>query len=86
MEVVKLEEHEHHMGNFISKLRNVAPSSLYFGEEGMESLAGINENDLHKVGDLWKFVFNLQKVHQKKTWVIHCKDQCNDGVGVAQTG
>jgi site-specific DNA-cytosine methylase len=72
---------EHHMGHFQSKLRNVAPSSLVFDEQGIELLAGLN-CDVHRVKDLWKFVFNLQDIKRKRRkWVIHYNARDNDGVG-----
>ena len=78
----KLTFNEHRMGDFVSKLRNVAPPSLYFGKEGIESLARINKGDLHRVSDLWKFVFNLQKIRrERRKWVIHYNARDNNGVG-----
>ena len=81
VKAMKLSSKEHHMGHFLSKLRNVAPASVVFDEGGIAFLAGLN-SDVHRVVDLHKFQFNLQKVQrERRKWILHYNARDNNGVG-----
>ena len=72
----------HSNQKFVSTLRNVAPASIYFDKESIGFLARQNEGDIHRVEELWKAIFNLEKIkrHRRK-WILHYNARDNNGVG-----
>lgn len=78
---IHLAPSEHRVGTFLSKLRHEAPSTLVFGKDGINAIAELT-GDYFRVKDLWKLVFNLQKIkrHRKK-WTIYYNARDNGGVG-----
>lgn len=81
---VKLSKEDHKLGRFFSKLRDMAPSLLIFGSSGVNS----NGNkDIHRVKDLDKFVFYLQKIQRRRvSWELHYFARDRNGIGEVVAG
>ncbi|KAG7339316.1 SNF2 family helicase [Nitzschia inconspicua] len=88
----KLTREQHNLGNFLTKLRDVAPASLVFSQESMSFLANLKygnhhktshmPSDVHRVKELHKFSFHLQKIQrQRRKWVLYYNARDNNGVG-----
>jgi site-specific DNA-cytosine methylase len=80
---IKLSAQEHSLGSFLSKLRDLAPSSLVIDSKCVQYLASLNgKEDVHRVKDLHKFSFNLQKIQrQRRKWVLYYNARDRSGVG-----
>ncbi|KAL3914572.1 MAG: hypothetical protein SGARI_000052 [Bacillariaceae sp.] len=65
----------------------MAPSLLVFGSGGVQFLANLNGKDTHRVKDLDKFVFHLQKIQRRRQkWELLYFARDRDGVGEVVAG
>jgi hypothetical protein len=80
---VEISPHEHNLGLFQSKLREIVPSSLSFAKEGLDEIAEV-QDDMHQVSALSNVVFSLHRIkREKKKWLLLYYARDDHGIGSA---
>jgi len=80
---VHLTANEHNPGDFLKKLRDMAPPTLLFGKEGFKEILQV-KSDKYRVHGLDKIPFNLHRIKRdSKKWLLIYYARENNGVGDA---